>query len=66
MSVALYEMAGVDKYGVQKWKCLCGTIDVEGGPHGDIYRKFGALIIYNIIMVCLSTSFHLHDFNSNY
>jgi hypothetical protein len=41
--VAMYEKAGIDKYGLQKWKCLCGTNNVEGGPHGDIYRKFGAL-----------------------
>jgi hypothetical protein len=41
--VVLYEKAGVDKYGLQKWKCLRGTNNVEGGPHGDIYRKFGAL-----------------------
>jgi len=41
--VALYERAGVDKYGLQKWRCLRGTNNVEGGPHGDIYRKFGAL-----------------------
>ena len=24
-------------------KCVRGTNKVEGGPHGDIYRKFGAL-----------------------
>jgi hypothetical protein len=41
--VVLYEKAGLDKYGLQKWKCLRGTNNVEGGPHGDIYRKFGAL-----------------------
>lgn len=41
--VVLYEKAGIDKYGLQKWKCLRGTNKVEGGPHGDIYRKFGAL-----------------------
>jgi hypothetical protein len=41
--VVLYEKAGIDKYGLQKYKCLCGTNKVEGGPHGDIYRKFGAL-----------------------
>ena len=41
--IAMYESAGVDKYGLQKWKCLPGTNNVEGGPHGDIYRKFGAL-----------------------
>ena len=41
--VNLYEKAGVDKYGLQKWKCSRGTNNVEGGPHGDIYRKFGAL-----------------------
>ncbi len=41
--IVLYEKAGVDKHGLQKWKCLRGTNNVEGGPHGDIYRKFGAL-----------------------
>ncbi|PBK95111.1 hypothetical protein ARMGADRAFT_1028532 [Armillaria gallica] len=41
--VILYEKSGVDQYGLQKWVCLCGTNKVEGGPHGDIYRKFGAL-----------------------
>jgi len=41
--VPMYERAGMDGYGLQKWKCLCGTNNVEGGPHGDIYRKFGAL-----------------------
>ncbi|KAF8958387.1 hypothetical protein BDZ97DRAFT_2047280 [Flammula alnicola] len=41
--VSLYERAGIDKYGLQKWKCLRGTNNVEGGPHGDIYQKFGAL-----------------------
>ena len=43
IGVPMYEKAGVDQYGMQKWKCLCGTNNVEGGPHGDIYRKFGAL-----------------------
>jgi hypothetical protein len=41
--VVLYEKAGIDKYGLQKWKCLWGTNNVEGGPHSDIYHKFGAL-----------------------
>ena len=41
--VAMYEKAGVDKYGLEKFKSLRGTNNVEGGPHGDIYRKFGAL-----------------------
>jgi hypothetical protein len=41
--VPMYERAGIDKYGLQKWKCIRGTNKVEGGPHGDIYRKFGAL-----------------------
>ncbi|KAJ7482500.1 hypothetical protein FB451DRAFT_1170367 [Mycena latifolia] len=41
--VVLYEKAGVDEYGLQKFKCDRGTNRVEGGPHGDIYRKFGAL-----------------------
>ena len=43
IGVPMYEKARVDQYGMQKWKCLCGTNNVEGGPHGDIYRKFGAL-----------------------
>lgn len=41
--IVLYEKAGIDQYGLQKYKCLRGTNKVEGGPHGDIYRKFGAL-----------------------
>jgi hypothetical protein len=41
--IVLYEKAGIEKYGLQKYKCLRGTNKVEGGPHGDIYRKFGAL-----------------------
>ena len=41
--IVLYEKAGIDKYGLQKWKCLRGTNNVEGGPHGDIYQKFGAV-----------------------
>ena len=41
--IPMYEGAGIDQYGLQKWKCLRGTNKVEGGPHGDIYQKFGAL-----------------------
>ncbi|KAF5325696.1 hypothetical protein D9611_000435 [Ephemerocybe angulata] len=41
--VPMYEKAGFDNHGLQLWKCLRGTNNVEGGPHGDIYRKFGAL-----------------------
>lgn len=62
--VVLYEKAGLDKYGLQKWKCLRGTNNVEGGPHGDIYRKFGALngmsfhffSIYPILIPIISRS----------
>ena len=43
VDIPMYERAGVDKYGLQTWKCVRGTNKVEGGPHGDIYRKFGAL-----------------------
>lgn len=39
----MYEKSGIDRFGLQKWKCLRGTNKVEGGPHGDIYRKFGAM-----------------------
>lgn len=41
--VILYEKAGIDTYGLQKYKCLRGTNKIEGGPHSDIYKKFGAL-----------------------
>jgi hypothetical protein len=41
--VVLYEQAGVDKDGLQLWKCLRGTNKVEGGPRGDMYCKFGAV-----------------------
>jgi hypothetical protein len=41
--VPMCEKAGVDEHGLEKWTCRRGTNKVEGGPHGDIYRKFGAL-----------------------
>jgi hypothetical protein len=41
--IVLYEKAGIDEYGLQKYKCDRGSNRLEGGPHGDIYRKFGAL-----------------------
>ncbi|PBL04493.1 hypothetical protein ARMGADRAFT_1070940 [Armillaria gallica] len=41
--VILYEKSKVDQFGIQKWTCLHGTNKVEGGSHGDIYCKFGAL-----------------------
>lgn len=54
----LYEKAGVDQYGLQLYVCTCGTNKVEGGPHGDIYRKFGALhglcfqfVFYSMLIV---------------
>jgi len=53
--IPMYEKAGVDKYGLQKWKCVRGTNKVEGGPHGDIYRKFGALNGKHVY-VCLRMS----------
>ena len=41
--VVLYEKAGIDQYGLQKYQCMCGTNNVEGGLHSDIYKKFGVL-----------------------
>lgn len=38
--VPMYEKKGVDKFGIQKWRCVRGTNKVEGGPHADVYRKF--------------------------
>jgi hypothetical protein len=61
--VVLYEKAGIDKYGLQKYKCLRGTNKVEGGPHGDIYRKFGAFngmhIIYSIYYISAAHNMHM-------
>ncbi|KAJ6626312.1 hypothetical protein B0H10DRAFT_2211200 [Mycena sp. CBHHK59/15] len=41
--VTVYDKAGVDKYGLNLYESRRGTNDLEGGPHSDIYRKFGAL-----------------------
>ncbi|KAK7012668.1 hypothetical protein R3P38DRAFT_3323885 [Favolaschia claudopus] len=41
--VPMYRKDGIDQYGLQKWRSERGTNRVEGGPHSDIYRKFGAL-----------------------
>ena len=41
--IMLYEKAGIDQFGLQKWRCLRGSNKVIEGPHGDIYHKFGAL-----------------------
>ncbi|KAK0216019.1 hypothetical protein IW262DRAFT_1464506 [Armillaria fumosa] len=41
--VMLYEKADMDQYGLQLYVCTHGTNKVEGGPHRDIYHKFGAL-----------------------
>lgn len=41
--IVMYKNAGIDKFRLKKWKCLQGTNSIEGGPHGNIYRKFGAL-----------------------
>ncbi|KAG6825372.1 hypothetical protein H0H92_003927, partial [Tricholoma furcatifolium] len=41
--VSMFKKSTIDKYGLQKYICIRGTNNVEGGPHGDIYRKFGAL-----------------------
>ncbi|KAJ7511076.1 hypothetical protein B0H11DRAFT_2386613 [Mycena galericulata] len=41
--VPMYEKAGGDENGLQKWTSRRGTNILEGGPHGDMYRKFGAL-----------------------
>jgi hypothetical protein len=51
----MYERAGVDKYGLEKFKSLRGTNNVEGGPHGDIYRKFGALNGMRLLVIQLSS-----------
>jgi hypothetical protein len=41
--VVLYEKAGVDQNDLDLWHSKRGTNKLEGGPHGDIYRKFAAL-----------------------
>ncbi|KAK7025856.1 hypothetical protein R3P38DRAFT_3531780 [Favolaschia claudopus] len=40
--VVLYEKVGVDKHALELFSCRRGTNKLEGGPHSDIYRKFGA------------------------
>ena len=35
---------------LQMWRCICGTNKVEGGPHSDIYWKFGALHGYVLLL----------------
>ncbi|KAJ7747497.1 hypothetical protein B0H16DRAFT_1461980 [Mycena metata] len=42
LDVVVWEKSGVDEHHLQKFKSLRGTNKVEGGPHGDVYRKFGA------------------------
>lgn len=41
--VVVYEKAGIDQYELDLWNSIRGTNKLEGGPHGDIYRKFAAL-----------------------
>ncbi|KAG6849716.1 hypothetical protein H0H93_006013 [Arthromyces matolae] len=41
--IPMYEKSGIDNYGLETFRSLRGTNNVEGGPHSDIYRKFGAL-----------------------
>lgn len=41
--VPMYEPAGADKHDIPLYKCVRGTNKLEGGPHGDIYRKFAPL-----------------------
>ncbi|KAG6849717.1 hypothetical protein H0H93_006014 [Arthromyces matolae] len=58
--VTVYEKSGRDKYGLQKFMSLRGTNNIEGGPHGDIYRKFGAFSDYNL------QAFAKHHFGVNW
>ncbi|KAG6825608.1 hypothetical protein H0H87_009082, partial [Tephrocybe sp. NHM501043] len=55
--ISMYKKTGIDKYGLEKFKLLRGTNNVEGGPHGDIYRKFGAL---NGMNQALFSAFSMH------
>jgi hypothetical protein len=41
--LVLYTKCGQDKYGLDKLKHSRSTSKLEGGAHGDVYRKFGAL-----------------------
>lgn len=41
--VVLFHKSYIDKQGFQRYWCSRGTNRVEGGPHGDVYRKFSPL-----------------------
>ena len=60
--VVLYEKVGIDSYGLQTYKCLRGTNKVEGGPHADIYKKFGAL--HGMSICSLHTFVYSHNLYS--
>lgn len=51
----MYEKAGIDKYGLQKYRCLRGTSKVEGGPHANIYRKFSLVNSMSRSFQCIWT-----------
>ncbi|PBK95025.1 hypothetical protein ARMGADRAFT_1028461 [Armillaria gallica] len=62
----LYEKAGIDQFGLQKWRCLWGTNKVEGGPYGDIYRKFGALHGNDFMFTIIAYAQHICGVDWNY
>ncbi|KAK4700876.1 hypothetical protein P7C70_g5367, partial [Phenoliferia sp. Uapishka_3] len=66
VGVVLYEEAGRDKYGLMRFWCCRGTGMLEGGPHGDIYQKFGALNASpRLTLACLTdhrTRYNLQEF----
>lgn len=41
--VQLYQVAHTDRDGFTVYRCIRGSSKVEGGPHSDIYKKFGSL-----------------------
>ncbi|KAK4699673.1 hypothetical protein P7C70_g6585, partial [Phenoliferia sp. Uapishka_3] len=43
VGIVLYEEAGKGSDGLMRYWCCRGTGVLEGGPHGDVYRHFGAL-----------------------
>ena len=52
--VVLYKKVRIDSFGLQTYMCLHGTNKIEGGPHADIFKKFGAFHGMSLCSLCAS------------
>ncbi|PBK92656.1 hypothetical protein ARMGADRAFT_1030892 [Armillaria gallica] len=64
--IMLYEKAGIDQFGLQKWRYLQGTNKVERGPHSDIYHKFSALHSNDFMFTIIAYAQHICGVDWNY